>query len=132
MDPTDCLSVRTDSRNGVARALDGQLDISTRPVLERHLAPLESDGLATIVLDLRDLEFTDTMGIHAFLAARKRVTVSGRRLILIGATPVVRRVFELTKTEDLLDDDTGADVLGRFAGSDDPLGGQATPVGDDG
>ena len=123
------LSVRTDSRNGVAHvSLDGEIDMSTAPVLESHLAPLESDGVATIMLDLRNLAFTDSTGIHAFLAARNRVTVSGRRLILAGATPVVRRVFDLTGNQDLLDSD-GADVLGPFTGSDGPMEGQPTPAG---
>ena len=119
------LSVRTESRNGIAHlSLDGEIDMSTIPVLERDLAPFESDGVGTIMLDLRDLAFTDTAGIHAFLAARDRVTVSGRRLILVGATPVVQRVFDLTGTQDLLDDGDAAHVLGRFTGSDGPMEGQ--------
>ena len=129
MGSTHRLSVRTDSRNGVAHiSLDGEIDMSTAPVLERHLAPFESDGVGTIMLDLRDLAFTDSTGIHAFLAARNRVTVSGRRLVLVGATPVVRRVFDLTGNQDLLDEGDGADVLGRFTGSDGPMEGQATPA----
>ena len=125
------LSVRTDSRNGVAHvSLDGEIDMSTVPVLESHLAPIESDGVVTIMLDLRDLAFTDSTGIHAFLAARNRVAVSGRRLILLGATPVVRRVFDLTGTQDLLDDGDAADVLGRSTGSDGSMEGQATSHAD--
>ena len=124
------LSVRADSRNGVAHvSLDGEIDMSTAPVLESRLAPFESDGVDTIMLDLRDLAFTDSTGIHAFLAARNRVTVSGRRLILVGATPSVRRVFDLTRTQDLLDEGDAADLLGRFTGSDNrPMEGQATPA----
>lgn len=119
------LSVRTESRNGIAHlSLDGEIDMSTIPVLERHLAPFESDGVGTIMLDLRDLAFTDTTGVHAFLAAKDRVTVSGRRLILVGATPVVRRVFDLTGTQDLLDDGDAAHVLDRFTGSDGSMEGR--------
>ena len=126
------LSVSADSRNGAAHiSLDGEIDMSTTPVLERHLAPFESDGVDTIMLDLRDLAFTDSAGIHAFLAARNRVTGSGRRLILAGATPVVRRVFDLTGNQDLLDVGDAADVLERFTESDDePNERQATPHAD--
>ena len=133
MDPADRLSVRTDARNGVAHvSLDGELDMSTTPVLESYLAPFEADGLGTIMLDLRDLVFTDSTGIHAFEAAGKRVACSGKRLTLVGAKPVVRRVFDLTGTLDLLDDDDGADVAGRFARSDGHTEGQAPPTDDHG
>jgi anti-sigma B factor antagonist len=123
------LSVRTEARNGIAHiCLDGEIDVSTVPVLESHLAPFESDGVGAIMLDLRDLVFTDSTGMHAFLAAKNRVTVTGRRLILVGATPVVRRVFDLTGNQGLLDDGDAAALLGRFCGSDNSMEGQATPA----
>ena len=110
------LTARIDSQNGVGSiALSGELDIVTVSVLEGHLAPFENDGVAAIMVDLQDLVFTDTTGIRAFLQARDRVTTSGRRLILVGAGPSVRRLFQLTGTEDLLDDGDAAGVLHRFA-----------------
>ena len=124
------LSVHIDSRNGVAHvSLDGEIDMSTAPVLESHLAPVEADGVGTIKLDLRHLAFTDSTGIHAFLAARNRVTVSGRQLILAGATPAVRRVFELTGAQDLLTDGDAADVLAASPEAMAPMEGQPTPAG---
>ena len=129
METAHRLSVRTDSRNGVAHiCLDGEIDMSTAPVLASHLAPIESDGVGTIMLDLRNLAFIDSTGIHAFVAAWNRVTLSGRRLVLVGATPAVRRVFDLTRTQDLLDGGDAADVRGRFTGSDGSMEGQATPA----
>src|SRR5919197_2925709 len=66
----DPLSIRTDRRNGVTRvALEGELDLATVPVLEEHLAAIEHDGMRALVLDLRDLTFVDSSGLHAFLNA---------------------------------------------------------------
>jgi anti-sigma B factor antagonist len=111
------LTARSASQNGVANIeLTGELDLATVPVLEGHLAPFENDGVAAIVLDLRSLIFTDTTGIHAFLRARDRIATSGRQLVVVGATPPVRRVFELTGTDALLDDRNTAGVLDRFTG----------------
>jgi anti-anti-sigma factor len=56
------------------------------------------------MFDPRGLTFMGTEGLHAFIAARERAEASGRRLRLLGAQPRVRRVFELTSTESLLDD----------------------------
>ena len=126
-------SARIESHNGVAHvALSGELDMATAPVLQGHLATVESNGVGTIMLDLRDLAFTDSTGIHAFLAARDRVTLGGRRLVLVGATPIVRRLFELTETQHLLDDGDTAGVLGRFTESDDHMDGQAVHADADG
>jgi anti-sigma B factor antagonist len=109
------LMTRIDSRNGVASiTLSGELDMATIPVLESHLSLFESTGISAIILDLRELTFLDYSGLHLFLAAHARAKVSGRKLILIGATHATRRLFELTYTEFLLDDGDAAGVLDQF------------------
>ena len=91
---------------GVARiALSGELDMATVPVLEDHLAQVEANDMAEITLDLRELTFIDTIGIHAFVAARDRAKTSGRRLILVGVGPPARRLLELTDSQFLLHGD---------------------------
>ncbi len=47
---------------------------------------------------------TDTMSLRLFLTARDRAEANGRQLVLTGAGPPVRRVFELTGFESLLVD----------------------------
>jgi anti-sigma B factor antagonist len=109
------LTTRIDSRNGVASiTLSGELDVATVPLLERHLALFESNGIGGIILDLRELTFLDYSGLHVFLAAHARAKAAGRKLILIGATHAARRLFELTYTEFLLDDGDAAGVLDQF------------------
>jgi anti-anti-sigma factor len=115
MGSTPHLTARIDSQNGVAKiALTGALDLATVPLLEGHLAPFENDGVAAIMVDLRDLAFTDTTGMRALMGAKDRVATSGRRLILVGARPFVRRVFSLSGSEHLLNDQDTAGVLRRF------------------
>jgi anti-anti-sigma factor len=106
---------RIESRNGVARiALEGELDMETVPVLGDHLARFEADGVAGIMLDLRDLTFVDCSGLRIFLAARERSKANGHRFILVGASPAARRLFELTGTQFLLDEQEAVSLLDRF------------------
>jgi anti-anti-sigma factor len=115
------LIARVESRNGVARiVLIGELDMATVPVLRDRLARSRTNGAFGIVLDLRDLTFVDCSGLRAFLAARERSNANGHRFVLVGARPVARRLFELTGTEFLLDEQEAESLLARFAGTVDP------------
>lgn len=110
-------TAQIESRNGVARvALRGELDTATAPLLEESLAPLESNGFTSIMLDLRDLKFLDSSGLRVLLAASERAETNGHRLLLVGATPGARRLFELTGTQFLIDGQA-VGVLHRFAGN---------------
>jgi anti-anti-sigma factor len=84
-------------------ALSGELDLETVPILEERLVQVEADGVAAIVIDLVELTFIESEGLRAFLAARERAEANGRQLLLFGAEPQVRRVFELTGKESLLE-----------------------------
>jgi anti-anti-sigma factor len=120
------LSLETKSRNGVACvAVRGELDMATAARLDDCLAPYEDDGVSAIVLDLRELTFIDSFGLRALLRARDRAATDLHRLILVGANASARRLFEITHSESLLDDEDTADVLSRFVGSEDRGTGQA-------
>jgi anti-anti-sigma factor len=69
---------RTEARNGVARvAMAGELDMATVPILTKELALVEQDGVGAIMLDLRDVSFVDSQGLHAFLQAHERAKSNG-------------------------------------------------------
>ena len=111
-------TAKAESRNGVARiSLAGELDMSTAPVVTEELARLDQDGVVGIILDLRDLTFIDSGGLNAFLQAWDRAKTNGHRLILVGASESARRLFELTGTQFLLDDQEAVTLLDQFTGS---------------
>jgi anti-sigma B factor antagonist len=87
-------------------ALSGELDMATVPILEEHLVRAEADGVAAIVIDLVEVTFIESVGLHAFVAARERAEANGRQLLLFGVKPELRRVFELTRTEFLLESES--------------------------
>lgn len=119
-------TIETKSRNGVACvAIRGELDMATAPRLDGFLAPYEDDGVSAIILDLRKLTFLDSFGLRALLRARDRAEENLHQVILVGANASARRLFEITRTEFLLDDPETADVLSRFVGSESRGTGQA-------
>jgi anti-sigma B factor antagonist len=109
------LTVQVETRNGVAwLALNGELDVSTVPLVREHLVGIDGDGVETIMLDVRNLTFADSIGLHVFLEARTHAESNGHRLLLVGASRPVRHLFELTSTEYLLDEREAVRVLDQF------------------
>ena len=115
MGTDQALTTRIDARNGVTSiALVGELDMATAPILNDQLTVTEQDGSKAIVLDLRDLSFMDSSGLHELVQAYRRSETNGHRLLVVGANPSTRRLCELTGTEFLLDAKGTAELLGRF------------------
>jgi anti-anti-sigma factor len=77
--------------------LAGELDIATTPHLARALHALRA---RLVVLDLRELAFMDTCGVHAIVDASVRARDVGRRILLLAGPPAVDRVFTLTESSD--------------------------------
>ncbi|MEO8690579.1 MAG: STAS domain-containing protein [Solirubrobacteraceae bacterium] len=73
----------------------GELDIATAPALALTLH--ESQQLAHLtVLDLRELTFMDSAGVHTIVNASLRARKNGRRLVLVRGRSDIYRIFTLT------------------------------------
>jgi anti-anti-sigma factor len=82
----------------------GELDLSGAAVLEAELERLAEDPeLATVVLDMRGLEFMDSSGLRLVVVADMRAREAGRRFALVRGDETVHRVFEITRMSDRLD-----------------------------
>src|SRR5689334_7077501 len=79
--------------------LAGELDIATTPWLERALREPTLPA-RLIVLDLRDLAFIDSSGVHAIVDASIRARQLGHRMLLLCGGPGVDRVFTLTASSE--------------------------------
>jgi anti-anti-sigma factor len=77
--------------------LTGELDVATAPRLEQLLREPRLQA-RVIVLDLRDLAFVDSSGVHAIVDASIRSRQAGHRMLLLRGRPGVDRVFTLTAT----------------------------------
>jgi anti-anti-sigma factor len=75
--------------------LAGELDIATAPQLERTLRDPALQA-RLVVVDLRELGFIDSFGVHVIVEASVRARRDGRRLLLLRGRPCVDRLFALT------------------------------------
>ena len=111
------LTTQVESRNGVTRvALSGELDMATAPKLTAQLREFETERDGLVLLDLRDLRSIDSTGLQALLEAHARSKTNGHRLMLMGANRTVRRVFEVTRKQSLLNEKDILLALDRFLG----------------
>ncbi len=77
-------------------ALQGDLDISGVPTLEKELKRLEAQSPSHIVLDLRKLTFLDSSGLRAIVSADSRARRDGWELTVVQGPDTIRRVFSIT------------------------------------
>jgi anti-sigma B factor antagonist len=88
---------------GVTRvALSGELDMLSAPDLDDTLADA-SRGAVAVIVDLSQLTFMDSSGLHALLTARARLAESDCRLVLLRGGDQVQRLFELTGLDGVLE-----------------------------
>jgi anti-anti-sigma factor len=98
----DC-SWRNGGLNAAWVHLAGELDVDTTPLLERMLRDPHTQA-RLVVLDMRDLEFMDSCGVHAIVNAGARVRQLGHRLVILRGPPDVDRVFALTGNTHYVED----------------------------
>ena len=90
-------SWKTDGVDAAWVHVGGDLDLSTAPQLKQTLREAQLEA-RLVVLDLRELSFMDSSGVHAMVDASHRARKAGRRLVLLRGPPHVDRTFELTGT----------------------------------
>jgi len=74
----------------------GHIDLSTSPALRKTmLDSLKSgDGLA---VNLAEVKYIDSSGIASLLEVLKEAKRKNKKFVLIGLTPAVREVLQLTR-----------------------------------
>jgi anti-sigma B factor antagonist len=82
-------------------AVSGEVDIATVPVLEAALDAAIRHSEGAFVLDLSDVDFIDSSGLHVLLRARSLLGRADRALAVICGAGRVRRLFELSGIADL-------------------------------
>ncbi|MGZ6644920.1 MAG: STAS domain-containing protein [Solirubrobacteraceae bacterium] len=98
--PFDC-SWTDGGLNAAWVHLAGELDVDTTPELERTL---REPRARLVVLDMRDLAFMDSSGVHAIVNASARVRGLGHRLVILRGPPDVDRLFALTGNTGFVED----------------------------
>lgn len=74
----------------------GEVDAYTAPDLREALGEAEKEGGRRIVVDLANVPYIDSTGVGVINGAATRARNEGGRLVIAGAEPQVRKVFEIT------------------------------------
>ena len=74
----------------------------SRPSPELRAVLDDLDGDSPVIVDLSGTTFVDSQGLATLTAAKQRL---GERLLVTNAGPAIRRVFEITKLDEVLLDD---------------------------
>ena len=83
----------------------GECDVAARDVIDNDRLLTDSDG-QLIEIDLSEVTFMDSAGIHCLLEFRKRAERYGPRLVVTHPSPPVRRVLEVSGLMSLLEPDS--------------------------
>jgi anti-anti-sigma factor len=83
-------------------AVSGELDLDTMGELNEVLAA-DNGLLVTTVVDLRGLTFIDSSGVSGLMAAARRARDAGARLVCVPGPPQIRRVFEMTGIDTVIE-----------------------------
>jgi anti-sigma B factor antagonist len=86
---------RVDDTTQVILRLKGDLDLYSAPTLDDALVAVEGEKWPTIVLDLRQLAFLDSMALRLIMRTQARAQQDGRRLVIVRGPAFLDRVLQL-------------------------------------
>jgi anti-sigma B factor antagonist len=95
------VDVRHEDR-AVVFAVGGELDLASSPALEQELDRVRDSDVELLIVDLRDLRFMDSTGLHALVKAHNRASESGRRFAVVQGGAQIQRLLSLTGVQELL------------------------------
>ena len=93
-------------RGGLALLdVHGDLDLHVAPELRERITAVIDEGTSSLLLDLSGVTFVDSMALGVILGGMKRLRAKGGRLRLVVPQQDVRRIFEITLLDHVLDID---------------------------
>jgi len=76
--------------------LSGEVDLAVAPTLQEQLDLLLSAGASTIVVDLLDATFLDSIALGVLVGGLERCRAGGGDLYLLVTSPRILKVLEIT------------------------------------
>ena len=91
---------KTQHNGSLTIALDGRMDITTAPDLEREIKNLDG-GVTELIMDFEKLDYISSAGLRVLLSAQKAMSKQGSMKV-IHVSDLVMEVFEVTGFTDIL------------------------------
>ena len=93
------ISSRREGNDSAVLSLQGEVDVSNSDLVKNAAVSLLADNVQRLVIDLSSTEYLDSAGLGILVGLLKRVNESARSLVIAGARPQVKRVFEITRLD---------------------------------
>ncbi|GAA2440153.1 STAS domain-containing protein [Streptomyces glaucus] len=90
------IAQRPDPAGPIVLRLDGELDYHTVPRLKQALDDIPFAQGSGVIFDLSGLEYCDSSGLTALIAAHHRADAAGSTVSIAGLRPHLARVFGIT------------------------------------
>jgi len=100
--PDNLALERTQIGRRMVLGVEGEIDILTAPEFARSAEQALTDGALELWIDLSQVTFIDSTGIHLLLHVRDRVRELQRRLAVICPIGPIRRALTLTGLDEAL------------------------------
>jgi stage II sporulation protein AA (anti-sigma F factor antagonist) len=81
----------------------GDFDLQVAERVVHEIEEVEERSPALLVIDLSRLSFLDSSGMGVIAAAQARAVEAGRRIVLVKPPYTVRRAFELSGFDDVIE-----------------------------
>jgi stage II sporulation protein AA (anti-sigma F factor antagonist) len=81
----------------------GDFDLQVAERVVNEIAKVEERSPTLLVIDLSGLSFLDSSGMGVIAAAQARAVEAGRRIVLVKPPYTVRRAFELSGFDDVIE-----------------------------
>ena len=91
---------KTQNANNLEIALEGRLDTTTAPDLEKELNA-SLDDVDTLTLDFANLAYISSAGLRVLLSAHKAMSAKGGMKV-VNVNEIVKEVFDVTGFADIL------------------------------
>lgn len=73
-------------RGGAVLDVRGEIDLGTAPLLREALEPALENGTGSIVVDMSEVTFIDSTGVHLLVDTFRRLSHENRRLAIVCDT----------------------------------------------
>ncbi len=88
------------NQDEVVMEITGRLDTTTAPALEKTINE-NVEGVKTLILDFKNLEYISSAGLRVLLSAQKKMQQIGAMKV-VNVCELVMEVFEMTGFADIL------------------------------
>jgi anti-sigma B factor antagonist len=84
--------------------LSGEIDLYTVPQFQQALRAGMDSGASVLIVDLTDVQYIDSAGLSALIAAYKELSARNRRLFVVAPEnhPGVSRVLEISRLNTII------------------------------